>query len=363
MRRHADLVGINILPYTGACQQGETVSSVQTWREKSCGSRHRRCARAAGWAGRLPQSGRPGTPINPFREALKAVFEAPRALLAPRMARRQLTAALLLLAACAAQDSGPRYADIEPERWPVRVGVPSFGEARHRRRRRCRRAPLAMPQMQALLLAGCRLQSARTAWFRCTPGLQIHTHSGITAPAAGRGQASQRATTHDGRQSGQTCPTAATGAPAAGCLAAVAEDAVSQAVLLPSSCHTMRYVLATLPSLLLLLLPRRTGFMLPMIEWVCERAYLDCELVFQDTIPGMLQALVDVSGLGAELEWCGRRCTERMLGGNNPCLPARFPLPAARRVTQPQVHLCGSSDGLGINLSRSFAAVLTACSS
>lgn len=37
--------------------------------------------------------------------------------------------------------------------------------------------------------------------------------------------------------------------------------------------------------------------MLPMIEWVCERAYLDCELVFQDTIPGMLQALVDVSCL------------------------------------------------------------------
>lgn len=42
-------------------------------------------------------------------------------------------------------------------------------------------------------------------------------------------------------------------------------------------------------------LARRTGFMLPMLEWVCERAYLDCELVFQDTMPDMLQALVDVS--------------------------------------------------------------------
>lgn len=35
--------------------------------------------------------------------------------------------------------------------------------------------------------------------------------------------------------------------------------------------------------------------MLPMIEWVCERAYLDCELVFQGSMPEMLQALVDVS--------------------------------------------------------------------
>jgi hypothetical protein len=44
------------------------------------------------------------------------------------MAGRQLLAALLLLAACAAQDSGPRYAGVEPERWKVRVGVPAFGE-------------------------------------------------------------------------------------------------------------------------------------------------------------------------------------------------------------------------------------------
>ena len=44
------------------------------------------------------------------------------------MAGRQVLAALLLLAACAAQDTGPRYANIEPERWKVRVGVPSFGE-------------------------------------------------------------------------------------------------------------------------------------------------------------------------------------------------------------------------------------------
>ena len=35
--------------------------------------------------------------------------------------------------------------------------------------------------------------------------------------------------------------------------------------------------------------------MLPMIEWVCERAYLDCELVFQGSMVEMLQALVDVS--------------------------------------------------------------------
>jgi hypothetical protein len=52
--------------------------------------------------------------------------------------------------------------------------------------------------------------------------------------------------------------------------------------------------------------------MLPMIEWVCERAYLDCELVFQDTIPDMLQALVDgetdVCGatLSVDPEWTDR---------------------------------------------------------
>lgn len=45
------------------------------------------------------------------------------------MADRQHAALLLLLlAACAAQESGPRYTSVEPERWPVRVGVPSFGE-------------------------------------------------------------------------------------------------------------------------------------------------------------------------------------------------------------------------------------------
>lgn len=60
----------------------------------------------------------------------------------------------------------------------------------------------------------------------------------------------------------------------------------------PTPMHTVSLV-AVLA--LALALPRRTGFMLPMLEWVCEHAYLDCELVFQDTIPGMLQALVDVS--------------------------------------------------------------------
>lgn len=132
------------------------------------------------------------------------------------MPSRHALAALLLLAACAAQDSGPRYANIEPERWKVRVGVPSFGE------------PLPPPPPLPLSRSG--LASPRillfgiSVRFQCPLSvqlrieaccwLQIHTRSGSMARAAGRGRASRRAVTTAGRQSGPTCPTAATGAPA-----------------------------------------------------------------------------------------------------------------------------------------------------
>lgn len=139
------------------------------------------------------------------------------------MAGRQHAALLLLLllAACAAQESGPRYTSVEPERWPVRVGVPSFGEppsppplpAAHS----C--SPACIPYAQASN-AACRWPAPQTSMLRVVlPGMQTHTRFGTTAPAAGRGRASRPATTLAGLRSGAPFPMAATGASEAPCAA------------------------------------------------------------------------------------------------------------------------------------------------